>query len=79
LYFTVLAVERDVPNAWVNAKRAVTDAIVSNGGTVTHHHAVGTAHKPWLAQEIGQAGVDAINVLRDRFDPQRILNPGKLT
>ena len=31
------------------AKAAATDAIVAAGATITHHHAVGTDHKPWLA------------------------------
>ena len=31
------------------AKAAASDAIIAAGATITHHHAVGTDHKPWLA------------------------------
>ena len=47
LYFTVLAAA-DVTTAiaqWRQAKAAANDAIVAAGGTITHHHAVGTAHR----------------------------------
>ena len=50
LYFTVAAKEADDPLAqWLAAKAAASDAIVAAGATITHHHAVGTDHKPWLA------------------------------
>ena len=48
--------EADDPLAqWLAAKAAASDAIVAAGATITHHHAVGTDHKPWLAAEIGDA------------------------
>ncbi len=34
---------------WLAAKAAASDAIIDAGATITHHHAVGTDHKPWLA------------------------------
>jgi alkyldihydroxyacetonephosphate synthase len=80
LYFTVLAAQdRADPFAqWRGAKRAATDAIVAAGGTITHHHAVGADHAPWLAEEVGPLGHDLLRVLRERCDPAGIMNPGKL-
>jgi alkyldihydroxyacetonephosphate synthase len=80
LYFTVLAPAalRDPLGQWDAAKRAATDAIVSEGGTITHHHAVGTDHAPWLAAEIGELGVEVLRAVKQRLDPAGILNPGKL-
>jgi alkyldihydroxyacetonephosphate synthase len=80
LYFTVLAPAslRDPLGQWDTAKRAATDAIVAEGGTITHHHAVGTDHAPWLAAEIGELGVDVLRAVKARLDPAGILNPGKL-
>ena len=40
---------------WRRAKAAATDAIVGAGGTITHHHAVGRDHAPWLEAEDGRA------------------------
>ena len=54
LYFTVAAAEGDDPlGRWHAAKAAAMDAIVAAGATITHHHAVGTDHQPWLEAEIG--------------------------
>jgi alkyldihydroxyacetonephosphate synthase len=80
LYFTVLAPQdRDDPaGQWGRAKAAATDAIVAGGATITHHHAVGRDHAPWLPAEAGAAGVGVLRTLKDRLDPAGIMNPGKL-
>ncbi|WP_280405544.1 FAD-binding oxidoreductase, partial [Nocardia brasiliensis] len=79
LYFTIVAKQLDDPIAqWHNAKQAVGDAIVAAGGTITHHHAVGTDHRPWLPAEIGDLGVRVLRAVKAELDPAGILNPGKL-
>jgi alkyldihydroxyacetonephosphate synthase len=80
LYVTVLADrDDDLPiQQWLTAKRAATDALLAAGGTLTHHHAVGVDHRPWLAQEIGPLGVDVLRTIKQRLDPQGICNPGVL-
>ncbi|WP_235921702.1 FAD-binding oxidoreductase [Lentzea tibetensis] len=79
LYFTVL-VPRDVEDPvtqWQQAKAAACEAI-SGIGTITHHHAVGRDHAPYLEAEIGSLGVEVLRALKSTFDPTGILNPGKL-
>jgi len=80
LYYTFLA--RQQPEAaleqWHAAKSAACDAIVANGGTITHHHAVGRDHAPWLSAEIGETGVELLRAAKERLDPAGIMNPGKL-
>ncbi|SEQ22174.1 alkyldihydroxyacetonephosphate synthase [Lentzea xinjiangensis] len=79
LYFTVL-VPRDLADPvgqWERAKVAASGAI-SRLGTITHHHAVGRDHLPWLEGEIGTIGVDVLRAVKARLDPTGILNPGKL-
>ncbi len=79
LYFTVLARPGDDPAArWRAAKSAACSAILDGGGTITHHHAVGTDHRPYMEREVGATGVDALRALAARFDPAAIMNPGKL-
>jgi alkyldihydroxyacetonephosphate synthase len=79
LYFTVFARRGSDPAAqWRAAKAAATDAIVAAGGTLTHHHAVGRDHAPWMADEAGELGVGVLRALKDRCDPAGIMNPGKL-
>ena len=80
LYFTVLARQdgADPAGQWRAAKRAATDAVVAAGGTLTHHHAIGTDHRPWLAAEHGELGVELLRAVAQRCDPAGIMNPGKL-
>lgn len=63
---------------WRQAKRAANDAIVACGATITHHHAVGTDHRDWLAAEIGAVGVEALRAVKAALDPAGVLNPGVL-
>ncbi|MBP0448448.1 FAD-binding oxidoreductase [Kitasatospora sp. RG8] len=79
LYFTVVAALGEDPlTQWAAAKRAAGDAIVAGGGTITHHHAVGADHRPWMADEIGELGVRILRAVKAELDPAGILNPGKL-
>ncbi len=79
LYFTVAAPQGEDPvGRWGAAKVAASDAIVAAGATITHHHAVGTDHKPWLAQEIGPVGVAVLRAVKAELDPTGVLNPGVL-
>ena len=79
LYVTVAAPQGDDPlTRWRTAKAAATEAIVGAGATLTHHHAVGTDHRPWLAREIGPVGVQVLRAVKDSLDPTGVLNPGVL-
>ncbi|HEY5287765.1 MAG TPA: FAD-binding oxidoreductase [Solirubrobacteraceae bacterium] len=80
LYFTFIARQREGEEIeqWQAAKAAASAAIVDGGGTITHHHAVGRDHAPWMAREIGSAGVSALRALKSELDPAGIMNPGKL-
>ncbi len=79
LYFTVVAGQRGNPiEQWRAAKKAASDAIVAAGGTITHHHAVGADHRPWMRDEVGELGVQVLRAVKATLDPAGILNPGKL-
>lgn len=80
LYFTVLSAQdpADPGGQWRAAKAAATDAIVAAGGTITHHHAIGRDHAPWLPDEAGALGIDLLRAAKERCDPDGIMNPGKL-
>jgi alkyldihydroxyacetonephosphate synthase len=80
LYVTVLADRDDaLPiQQWLAAKRAATDALLGAGGTLTHHHAVGADHRPWMEREVGPLGVEVLRAVKERLDPTSICNPGVL-
>jgi alkyldihydroxyacetonephosphate synthase len=83
LYFTVLARRdgEDPVGQWSAAKAAVMETLTSKSrppATLTHHHAVGADHAPWLAAEVGELGVEVLRAVKARLDPAGVLNPGKL-
>jgi len=80
LYVTVLADrDDDLPiQQWLSAKRAATDALLGAGGTLTHHHAIGADHRPWMEREVGPLGVEVLRAVKERLDPANICNPGVL-
>lgn len=55
LYFTFLARARrgEELEQWRRAKTAACEAIVAAGATITHHHAVGRDHAPYMRAEVG--------------------------
>jgi len=84
LYSTFLGCQVDDPDPlvrqaqWRAVKQSATEAILTAGGTLTHHHGIGRDHIPWLEQEIGRVGVRALRSLKQTFDPDDIMNPGIL-
>jgi alkyldihydroxyacetonephosphate synthase len=63
---------------WLRMKTAASEAIVANGGTISHQHGVGIDHAPYLEREKGKEGIRALDALFETFDPGRLMNPGKL-
>jgi alkyldihydroxyacetonephosphate synthase len=59
-------------------KNAIQQAFVDSGGTLSHHHAVGTEHAAWLEQDISAPGIHMIDGLLSSMDPGRNFNPGKI-
>jgi alkyldihydroxyacetonephosphate synthase len=80
LYFTYIArVRHDAAvEQWQAVKRAASEAIVATSGTITHHHAVGRDHAPYMEAEVGRTGIDVLRAVKDQLDPAGIMNPGKL-
>lgn len=63
---------------WHSLKKAVCEAMVASGGTISHQHGVGLDHAPYLPFEKGPLGMSALRSLHQHFDPQGMMNPGKL-
>jgi alkyldihydroxyacetonephosphate synthase len=63
---------------WQRLKDAASQAIVAAGGTISHQHGVGTDHLPYLPAEKGELGMQVLHSVRRTFDPQGLMNPGKL-
>jgi alkyldihydroxyacetonephosphate synthase len=80
LYFTwaIPSPKENVLECYYDFKKEITNAIVAAGGTLSHHHAVGTDHLPWLAKEIGATGELILKGMKSIFDPEGLFNPGAL-
>jgi alkyldihydroxyacetonephosphate synthase len=63
---------------WQRYKNAVSKVIAEHGGTVSHQHGVGRDHAANLHVEKGPLGMATLASLCAHFDPQKIMNPGKL-
>lgn len=80
LYFSFgfAAKAGDEMRQYLRIKKAAEDTFLDNGATLSHHHAVGYEHLPWLERDISPAGLTAIEALKSGLDPQGVMNPGKL-
>ncbi len=63
---------------WRDLKHNTSEAIVNNGGTISHQHGVGKDHAPYMPVEKGVLGMRAIGALIKEFDPEVRMNPGTL-
>jgi alkyldihydroxyacetonephosphate synthase len=79
-YFTFHAAgrHRDLIAQWQTIKSAGLDAVIANGGTVTHHHAVGRDHRRWYDRQRPELFAAALRAAKAAMDPQGLLNPGVL-
>jgi alkyldihydroxyacetonephosphate synthase len=80
LYFTFVSRARtgEELEQWREVKTAACEAIVGCEGTITHHHAIGHDHAPYMLAEVGEVGVEALRAVKERLDPKGVMNPGKL-
>ncbi|HEY1457430.1 MAG TPA: FAD-binding oxidoreductase [Solirubrobacteraceae bacterium] len=79
-YYTVIAPARrgEEVEQWWAIKRAVSEAIIDAGASITHHHAVGRDHLPWYEHQRPQPFALALAGAKAAVDPATIMNPGVL-
>jgi alkyldihydroxyacetonephosphate synthase len=80
LYFTFAFEHGDLPlEQYDVVKKAIQDAFIAEGGTVSHHHGVGLEHAPWMRDDVSAPGLALMQGLLDSADPAGRFNPGKVT
>jgi alkyldihydroxyacetonephosphate synthase len=80
VYYTVLAPARrgEEVQQWQAIKQAVSDVVIGEGGTITHHHAVGREHRRWYEKQRPAPFAAALRGAKAAVDPEGIMNPGVL-
>jgi glycolate oxidase len=73
----------DVPDEqWDSLVPAVTEEIyqlsLSLGGTITGEHGIGATRRRYLPLALDEAQIELMRGIKATFDPNRILNPGKI-
>lgn len=56
----------------------IFEAAIELGGTITGEHGVGIVKAPYLEWKVGEAGIEVMRGIKAAFDPDHILNPGKV-
>ena len=64
--------------AWREIKLAANAVVVAQGGTITHHHAVGRDHRSGYELEASPLFREVLGAAKAVVDPAGILNPGVL-
>lgn len=80
LYYTFLCPAREGAELeqWAEIKQVASETLISQGATITHHHAVGRTHLPWYRVETPAPFRRALGAVKKTLDPAEILNPGVL-
>jgi alkyldihydroxyacetonephosphate synthase len=78
LVFRLAAGADETLDRWRRLKTAASEVIVRHAGTISHQHGVGRDHRPWLAAEKGELGLDLLAGVARRLDPDGRMNPGVL-
>lgn len=56
----------------------IFEVAISLGGTITGEHGVGMVKAPYLEWKTGEAGMALMKSIKQAFDPNGIMNPGKI-
>lgn len=56
----------------------IFEKAISFGGTITGEHGVGEVKAPYLEMKLGKAGIEIMKRIKETFDPNQIMNPGKI-
>ncbi len=80
IHFNIMLDKTD-PGALKKAEEAVAeifDYTVALGGTLSGEHGVGITKAPYLTKEIDPAALALMKRIKETFDPNGVLNPGKI-
>ena len=74
-------VDRDDPQQIARARKCVAETFqlsVDLGGTISGEHGIGYVKSPYMGFALDAATIDIMKAIKNAFDPNGILNPGKM-
>ena len=78
LYITFVGFPADPYRYYEDTWKTAMEATLSNNGSISHHHGIGMWRMRFMEQELGKEGVKLLQRIKTAFDPNSILNKGKL-
>jgi glycolate oxidase len=54
------------------------DLTLKLGGTLSGEHGIGTTKAKFMEKEVGKSGIEFMKKVKQAFDPEGIINPGKI-
>jgi glycolate oxidase len=60
------------------AKKRLFDHVMTLGGTLSGEHGVGITKAPFMSLELDETSMEFMQKIKTLFDPNNILNPGKI-
>ena len=76
-----IMLDKSVPKEVENANAAVKDLfrkVIEMDGTISGEHGIGITKAPYMEMEISGPALELMSRLKKAFDPNGILNPGKI-
>jgi glycolate oxidase len=61
-----------------DAVSEIFEAAISLGGTLSGEHGIGTLKAPYMEMELGKDGLRFMKLIKEAWDPNNVLNPGKI-
>ncbi|MDV2582181.1 FAD-binding oxidoreductase [Alkalibacillus haloalkaliphilus] len=56
----------------------IFEAAIELGGTLSGEHGIGNMKSPFMEKELGAVGIDMMKRVKESWDPNNIMNPGKI-
>jgi len=76
-----IMIDKEIPGMDDKAHLAIEEifrAALALGGTMSGEHGIGLSKAPYLALELSPEQIGAMRAIKKAFDPNNILNPGKI-
>jgi len=78
IHLNITAQNQDNMNRIEMGVRAILARVIQMGGTISGEHGTGQAKKHYLSMELSAESIRLKSEIKKVFDPNMILNPGKI-